>query len=92
MILPLTVAGTVHLLRFAHLKTKKTFAFTSSVSTNMGKSAIGKTISESPIENDPSLALETGYAQSKFIGTVPFITLHPNPLTSDSRGDCTDLR
>lgn len=59
--------GTLNLMHFACLKTTKTFAFTSSVATNMGKSAVGKTISETPIMNDPSLALETGYAQSKFI-------------------------
>lgn len=47
----------------------------------MGKSAIGKTIPESPIENDPSLALETGYAQSKFIGIISCTMLHQNPLT-----------
>lgn len=68
----LMIEGTLNLLRFAHLKTKKVFAFTSSVSTNMGKSAIGKSIPESPMEQDPTLALETGYAQSKFIGIVTF--------------------
>ena len=62
--------GTLNLMRFAQQSTKKTFAFNSSVATNMGKSASGKTIRETPIANDPSLALETGYAQSKFIVEV----------------------
>ncbi|GAB7353494.1 hypothetical protein MBLNU459_g3943t2 [Dothideomycetes sp. NU459] len=61
------IKGTMSLLRFARSGIEKTFAFTSSVATNMGKSAISKTISETPISNDPALALETGYAQSKFI-------------------------
>ncbi|KAF1344851.1 male sterility protein [Delphinella strobiligena] len=59
--------GAMNLMRLCTIARKKTFAFTSSVATNFGKSALGKTIAETPIANDPSLALETGYAQSKFI-------------------------
>ncbi|KAL1301564.1 hypothetical protein AAFC00_005801 [Neodothiora populina] len=59
--------STLNLMHFAYTTKKKTFAFTSSVATNMGKSSAGKIIHETPIVNNPSLALETGYAQSKFI-------------------------
>lgn len=64
------LSGTLNLMRFAYEKTKKTFAFSSSVAASMGKFAVGKVIHEAPIANDPSLALETGYAQSKFIVEV----------------------
>lgn len=59
--------GTMNLMRLCTIARKKAFAFTSSVATNFGKSALGKTVAETPIANDSSLALETGYAQSKFI-------------------------
>ena len=36
----------------------------------MGKAAAGQKIEETPITNNPSLALETGYAQSKFISKI----------------------
>lgn len=61
-------AGTLNLMRFCQTKATKKFVFTSSVATNMGKAAANRLIGEVPIANDPSLALETGYAQSKFIG------------------------
>ncbi|KAI5203917.1 male sterility protein [Aureobasidium subglaciale] len=59
--------GSLNLMRFCQKKAMKRFVFTSSVATNMGKAAVNRIISEAPIANDPNLALETGYAQSKFI-------------------------
>lgn len=54
------------LLRFAHASRPKTFAFTSSISTCMGPSSAAS-VPEEPIGADPTVALSTGYAQSKFI-------------------------
>lgn len=36
----------------------------------MGQKAKGHIIQEAPVKNDPLMALNTGYAQSKFIGTL----------------------
>jgi nucleoside-diphosphate-sugar epimerase len=54
------------LLRFCYAGRPKSFAFTSSSSTSMGSSA-PSLIPEAPISSDPSVALSTGYAQSKYI-------------------------
>lgn len=69
---PDCLRGTLHLMRFACTSVKKAFAFTSSVATNMGPAAVGTPVTETPIVNgdDVELALETGYAQSKFIVEV----------------------
>ncbi|CZR53994.1 uncharacterized protein PAC_03877 [Phialocephala subalpina] len=58
--------NTMSLLRFAHAGRPKTFAFTSSISTCMGPSS-AFSVPEEPIGADPTIALSTGYAQSKFI-------------------------
>ncbi|TIA66942.1 male sterility protein [Aureobasidium pullulans] len=58
--------SSLNLLRFCQAVTGKRFIFTSSVATNMGKDA-RRSVEETPIANNPALALETGYAQSKFI-------------------------
>jgi len=55
------------LLRFCYSGRTKSLAFTSSISTCMGTGQISKDIPESPIGSDPSVALSTGYAQSKYI-------------------------
>lgn len=67
MFAPDCLHSTLALMWFAVRTTKKTFSFTSSVATNMGTAALGHQIPESPIPNMPALALETGYAQSKFV-------------------------
>ncbi|KAK5113162.1 hypothetical protein LTR85_010980 [Meristemomyces frigidus] len=59
--------GTIHLMRFANTGKQKRFAFSSSVATHLGSSAAGKQVAEAEIANDPSLALDTGYAQSKVV-------------------------
>lgn len=59
--------GAMNLMRFAYTGNEKTFAFTSSVATCLGEGSRGRTVQESPIRNEPGLAMETGYAQSKFI-------------------------
>ncbi|KUJ08437.1 acetyl-CoA synthetase-like protein, partial [Mollisia scopiformis] len=58
--------NTLSLLRLAHAGRPKTFAFTSSISTCMGPSS-PPSVPENPISADPTIALSTGYAQSKFI-------------------------
>jgi thioester reductase-like protein len=58
--------GTLFLLRLAHAGRPKTLAFTSSISTCLA-SLPGSTIPEAPISPNPSVALNTGYAQSKYI-------------------------
>ncbi|KAI7349865.1 hypothetical protein D0862_12956 [Hortaea werneckii] len=57
----------MHLMRFADTGLSKTFAFSSSVATHLGPAATGKEVAEAEIANDPNLALDTGYAQSKFV-------------------------
>ncbi|KAG4444297.1 hypothetical protein IFR05_000272 [Cadophora sp. M221] len=66
------IKNTMSLLRLCHAGRPKTFAFTSSISTCMGVVPFSPTapsliIPESPIGPDPSIALSTGYAQSKYI-------------------------
>ncbi|PVH77799.1 acetyl-CoA synthetase-like protein [Cadophora sp. DSE1049] len=66
------IKNTMSLLRLCHAGCPKTFAFTSSISTCMGAAPFSPntpslTIPESPIGSDPSIALSTGYAQSKYI-------------------------
>ena len=58
--------GTMFLLRLVHAGRPKTFAFTSSISTCLATST-SCVIPESPIGASPSVALSTGYAQSKYI-------------------------
>ncbi|KAJ0314236.1 hypothetical protein Brms1b_007110 [Colletotrichum noveboracense] len=58
--------GTMHLMSFCLKGPKKTFAFMSSVAAAMGSQAAG-VIPELPLGPDPESALQTGYAQSKFI-------------------------
>jgi thioester reductase-like protein len=55
------------LLRLCHAGRRKTLAFTSSISTCMGSGQLSPTVAESPIGLDPTMALPTGYAQSKYI-------------------------
>lgn len=57
---------TMSLLRLCHAGRPKTFAFTSSVSACMGAAAQAM-ISEEPISQNPLVALNTGYAHSKYI-------------------------
>lgn len=54
------------LLRLAHAGRPKSFAFTSSISTCL-KTSPPTIIPENPISDSPSVALDTGYAQSKYI-------------------------
>ncbi|KAI7283461.1 male sterility protein [Hortaea werneckii] len=56
-----------HLMRFANTGSSKTFAFSSSVATHLGPAAAGKEVAEAEMANNPNLALDTGYAQSKFV-------------------------
>ena len=55
------------LLRLCHAGRRKTLAFTSSVSTCLGPGHASSTVPEQPIGSDPTVALSTGYAQSKYI-------------------------
>ena len=64
-------SGTMSLIRLAHAGRPKTFAFTSSVSTCMGTGQITPIVPESPIGDDLSVSLSTGYALSKYIGLSP---------------------
>ena len=57
---------TMFLLRFCHAGRPKTLAFTSSISTCMGPGQTSLTVPEAPIGPDPTVALPTGYAQSKY--------------------------
>lgn len=60
------------LLRFCHTGIPKTMAFTSSISTCMGYGHTSPVVSEYPIGNDPTVALPTGYARSKYISKLIF--------------------
>ncbi|MCJ1436020.1 hypothetical protein MMC27_005398 [Xylographa pallens] len=62
------IRGTMALIRFCHTGRPKVFAFTSSVSACMGTGFKGDEVPEESLGDDPTVALETGYAQSKFIG------------------------
>ena len=55
------------LLRLCHAGRRKNLAFTSSISTCLGAKQPSLSIPESPIGPDPTVALPTGYAQSKYI-------------------------
>ncbi|KAI7285022.1 male sterility protein [Hortaea werneckii] len=57
----------IHLMHFANTGMSKIFAFSSSVATHLGPAAAGKEVAEAEMANDPNLALDTGYAQSKFV-------------------------
>ncbi|KAI7087078.1 male sterility protein [Hortaea werneckii] len=57
----------MHLMRFANTGFSKTFAYSSSVATHLGPAAAKTEMAEAEMANDPNLALDTGYAQSKFI-------------------------
>ncbi|KXH60521.1 L-aminoadipate-semialdehyde dehydrogenase [Colletotrichum salicis] len=58
--------STMNLMSFCIKGPKKTFAFMSSVAAAMGTKGTGG-IPELPLGPDPESALQTGYAQSKFI-------------------------
>lgn len=60
------------LLRFCQAGRPKRLAFTSSISTCMGAGHTSPTVPETPIGGDPTVALGTGYAQSKYIGKFFF--------------------
>jgi hypothetical protein len=60
------------LIRLAHAGCPKTLAFTSTVGTCMGIGYTSHTVPETPIGDDPSVSLSTGYALSKYIGLSPF--------------------
>ncbi|OJD40614.1 male sterility protein [Diplodia corticola] len=66
--------GTMNLLSFCYAGTLKFFSFMSSVAACMGQAANSQLIPEAPVSNDPMMALNTGYAQSKFI--VEKMTYH----------------
>lgn len=68
--------NTMSLLRLCHAGRPKTLAFTSSISTCMGPGQLSPTVPEEPISDDPTVALSTGYAQSKYIGTSFFPHCH----------------
>ncbi|KAK3656350.1 hypothetical protein LTR56_003052 [Elasticomyces elasticus] len=59
--------GTMHLMQFAATGRPKTFAFSSSVATHLGSGAAGQTIEEDEAADDMTLALDSGYAQSKLV-------------------------
>ncbi|EKG13123.1 AMP-dependent synthetase/ligase [Macrophomina phaseolina MS6] len=67
---PDCLQGTMNILSFCSTGAKKTFCFMSSVAACMGQAAEGQTIQESAVDEDPLMALNTGYAQSKFIGAL----------------------
>ncbi|KAH8891456.1 male sterility protein [Thozetella sp. PMI_491] len=71
---PDCLRGTMNLLSFCLSGRKKTFAFTSSISTVMGPALAGQKILEIPASDDPRSASGTGYAQSKYV--VERITKH----------------
>ncbi|KAL1631005.1 putative NRPS-like protein biosynthetic cluster [Neofusicoccum ribis] len=68
------LSGAMNLLSFCSAGTRKTFSFMSSVAACMGEAAKGQQIQEGPVSDDPLMALNTGYAQSKFI--IEKITQH----------------
>lgn len=57
-------------MRFCYAGYLKVFAFISSVSTCMGDSG-NQDVFETPIGDDPGVAMKSGYAQSKNIGLSP---------------------
>ncbi|KAK5740136.1 putative NRPS-like protein biosynthetic cluster [Elasticomyces elasticus] len=61
------VVGTMHLLRFATTVRQKTFSFCSSVATHLGAGAAGQMVPEDEAPDNMTLALDTGYAQSKLV-------------------------
>ena len=86
------------LLRLCHAGRPKTFAFTSSISTCMGAAPFSPntpslTIPESPIGSDPSIALSTGYAQSKYISESSSLSITPlSYLLNLSSVICSQLK
>lgn len=60
------IRSTISLLRFCHAGVPKRMAFTSSISTCLGAAAPALVPEEKP-SDDPTSALPTGYAQSKYI-------------------------
>ena len=58
------------LLRFCYAGRPKKLAFTSSITTCLGPGENSVVISEMPVGNEPSAALSTGYAQSKYISKL----------------------
>ena len=71
------------LLRFCYAGRPKTMAFTSSISTCMGAGQNSPIVHEEPIGLDPTVALPTGYAQSKYISTLlPFTPTSSFTLSS----------
>ncbi|KAK3634370.1 hypothetical protein LTR56_007343 [Elasticomyces elasticus] len=59
--------GTMHLMRFATAGHPKTLSFSSSVATHLGPGAAGQTVQEDEAADDMTLALDSGYAQSKLV-------------------------
>ncbi|KAG9235014.1 male sterility protein [Amylocarpus encephaloides] len=59
--------NTMSLLRFCQAGRPKRFVFTSSISTCMGAGQVKSNVPEGLIGSDPTVALPTGYAQSKYI-------------------------
>ncbi|KAK8253281.1 male sterility protein, partial [Phyllosticta capitalensis] len=59
--------GTMHLLKFCQTGAAKTFSIMSSVAACMGEANKGRKIPEEPVADDPTVALSTGYGQSKYI-------------------------
>jgi hypothetical protein len=80
--------NTMSLLRLCHAGRKKTLAFTSSISTCMGPGQISPIVPEEPIGSDPTVALSTGYAQSKYIGTAHFSCCLPISSSSTLSLSC----
>lgn len=65
--------GTMSLLRFCSAGRPKKMAFISSITTCLGPGQNSDTIPELPVGDEPSLAVSTGYAQSKYIGkSIPY--------------------
>ena len=72
------------LIRLVHAGRPKTFTFTSSVATCMGIGHTSPYVPETPIGDDLSVSLNTGYALSKYIGTSSLLIPIPM-LTQNSR-------
>jgi len=66
------------LLRFCYAGRPKKLAFTSSMTTCLGPGENSVSIPESPVGNEPSVALSTGYAQSKYISKFISIPSFPS--------------
>lgn len=64
----------MHLLKFCQTGAAKTFSIMSSVAACMGEANKGRKIPEEPVADDPTVALSTGYGQSKYIGGFPLLS------------------